>query len=59
LIKNTKLNFIGNLEPDDLFYDKAEVVICDGFVGNIILKILESTGHLMNNFISGNIYKST
>jgi len=55
LIKNTKLNFIGNLEPDDLFHDKAEVVICDGFVGNIILKILESTGHLMHNFISEQI----
>ena len=45
-------SFIGQIEPNDLFYDKAEVVVCDGFVGNILLKILESTGFLMKDFIS-------
>ena len=55
LIRNTNLNFIGNIEPNDLFYDKAEVVVCDGFVGNILLKILESTGFLMKDFISSQI----
>jgi len=51
LLKNTNLNFIGNIEPQDLFHSKAEVVVCDGFVGNILLKILESSGNLIKHFL--------
>jgi glycerol-3-phosphate acyltransferase PlsX len=36
------LNFIGNVEGHDLFKDRVDVVICDGFVGNIVLKTCES-----------------
>jgi glycerol-3-phosphate acyltransferase PlsX len=36
------LNFIGNVEGHDLFNDRVDVVVCDGFVGNIVLKTLES-----------------
>jgi len=39
---NTKINFIGNIEGRDLFNDKADVMICDGFVGNVLLKFAES-----------------
>ncbi|MDB5209754.1 MAG: plsX [Sediminibacterium sp.] len=39
---NTKINFIGNIEGRDLFNDKADVIVCDGFTGNIILKMAES-----------------
>lgn len=39
---NKKINFIGNIEGRDLFTDKADVLICDGFTGNIILKMSES-----------------
>jgi glycerol-3-phosphate acyltransferase PlsX len=43
LLKNdTSLNFIGNIEGRDLFFDKADVIVCDGFVGNVILKMAES-----------------
>jgi len=43
LLKNdTTLNFVGNIEGRDLFFDKADVMVCDGFVGNIILKMAES-----------------
>lgn len=45
LLKNSKLNFIGNIEPTDLPKNIAEVVICDGFVGNILMKLVESLGH--------------
>ena len=45
LLKNSKLNFIGNVEPTDLPKNVAEVVICDGFVGNILMKLVESLGH--------------
>ncbi len=37
----TRFNFIGNVEGRDLFLDKADVVVCDGFTGNVVLKALE------------------
>lgn len=36
-----KINFVGNVEGRDLFKDKADVVVCDGFTGNVILKTCE------------------
>jgi len=41
LIKQSSLNFIGNIEGKDIFTGKADVVVCDGFTGNIALKISE------------------
>jgi glycerol-3-phosphate acyltransferase PlsX len=42
LQKNKNINFIGNIEGRDVLVDKADVMICDGFTGNIILKLAES-----------------
>ena len=42
LKENAQINFIGNIEGRDLFNDKADVIVCDGFTGNIILKLAES-----------------
>jgi glycerol-3-phosphate acyltransferase PlsX len=42
LKENSLINFIGNVEGRDFFGDKADVVVCDGFAGNIILKMAES-----------------
>lgn len=42
LLKSSKLNFIGNVEGRDLLQGKADVVVCDGFVGNVLLKFAES-----------------
>lgn len=39
---NPSINFIGNIEGRDFFNDKADVMVCDGFTGNIILKMAES-----------------
>lgn len=44
LLAAADLNFIGNIEPNDLPAGKAEVVLCDGFVGNVILKLTEGLG---------------
>lgn len=41
LLKDTNINFIGNVEGRDIFNDAADVVVCDGFVGNILLKAFE------------------
>lgn len=43
LMKDTSLfNFVGNVEGRDLFNDKADVLVCDGFTGNVMLKLAES-----------------
>ena len=42
LKENRHINFIGNVEGRDVLIDKADVVVCDGFTGNIILKLAES-----------------
>lgn len=42
LKENRHINFIGNIEGRDLLMDKADVMICDGFTGNILLKMAES-----------------
>ena len=42
LKENKAINFIGNIEGRDILEDKADVMVCDGFTGNILLKLLES-----------------
>jgi len=42
LKQNQNINFIGNVEGRDLFSDMADVIVCDGFTGNIVLKLAES-----------------
>ncbi len=42
LLKASSLNFIGNVEGRDLFNDTADVIVCDGFTGNVMLKEAES-----------------
>ncbi len=42
LLSESNLNFIGNIEGGDIFHGKADVIVCDGFTGNIILKFAES-----------------
>src|SRR5262249_23046986 len=40
-LKEASLNFIGNVEGKDVYHGKADVVVCDGFTGNVALKISE------------------
>lgn len=47
LEESDKLNFIGNIEGYDLISDKADVVVCDGFVGNVVLKSMEGFYQVM------------
>src|SRR6476661_8360778 len=42
LKENSSINFVGNVEGRDIFKDKADVMVCEGFTGNIILKLAES-----------------
>jgi glycerol-3-phosphate acyltransferase PlsX len=45
---NDDINFVGNVEGRDLFNDKADVIVCDGFTGNVVLKLAESFYSLIN-----------
>ena len=40
-LKDSKINFVGNIEARDLPYGVADVMVCDGFVGNVVLKLSE------------------
>jgi glycerol-3-phosphate acyltransferase PlsX len=42
LKENTQINFTGNVEGRDILLDKADVMVCEGFTGNVILKMAES-----------------
>ena len=44
LLVNSPLRFEGNLEPKELFKGRAEVIVCDGFAGNLVLKTAEAAG---------------
>ncbi len=44
MLKESELNFAGNIEPDDIFSGEIDVVVCNGLVGNMILKNSESVG---------------
>ncbi len=51
LLKNSGLNFIGNVEGDRMFRGEADVVVCDGFVGNIALKAVEGVVQMLGQFL--------
>lgn len=42
LLSSAELNFVGNVEPEALFRHGCDIVVCDGFVGNVLLKLGES-----------------
>jgi glycerol-3-phosphate acyltransferase PlsX len=58
LLKKSKLNFIGNVEGKDILTGKADVVVCDGFVGNIILKFGESVPKLLKHLLQQTAQKN-
>jgi glycerol-3-phosphate acyltransferase PlsX len=47
LFKDSSLNFIGNAEPKELFGGEADVVVCDGFTGNVLIKTSEAVSKLL------------
>lgn len=46
-LTDTNLNYIGNVEGNDIFGDDVDVVVCDGFVGNVALKTMEGTARFL------------
>jgi glycerol-3-phosphate acyltransferase PlsX len=58
MLKQSDLNFRGNIEGHDLFANPVEVVVCDGFVGNVILKTCESIGDAIFKWLKHELMKS-
>ncbi|KKQ32430.1 MAG: Phosphate acyltransferase [candidate division TM6 bacterium GW2011_GWF2_37_49] len=58
LLKQSKLNFIGNVEPFDIFNNKTDVVVCDGFSGNILLKTLEASVEMFAHLLEKDLEHS-
>jgi len=51
LLKDSGLNFVGNIEGDGLYKGEADVVVCDGFVGNVALKASEGLAQMLATFL--------
>ena len=56
LAQNPHINFIGNVEGYNLFDEKADVIVCDGFTGNIIMKVAQSIYKIMRKMGNSNEY---
>jgi phosphate acyltransferase len=55
LLQKSHLNFIGNVEGRDLFSGTSDIIVCDGFVGNVALKVSESAVEAMMVFMKRNL----
>lgn len=55
LLTETSLNFIGNVEGKDVMSGKADVIVCDGFIGNVVLKVTEAVAESIGLMIRENI----
>lgn len=51
LLRDSGLNFVGNVEGDDIFKGKSDVVVCDGFVGNVALKTSEGLARMLGQML--------
>ncbi len=58
LFRDSQLNFIGNVEGRDIFTGDVDVVVCDGFVGNIALKLSEGLAHSMGKIMKRELKSS-
>ncbi|GAB6182631.1 phosphate acyltransferase PlsX [Thermodesulfovibrio hydrogeniphilus] len=55
ILQKSNLNFTGNIEGKDIFFGSADVVVCDGFVGNIVLKVGEGLAEALMKMLKREI----
>jgi phosphate acyltransferase len=58
LLKASNLNFRGNIEGHDLFENPSEVVVCDGFTGNVVLKTSEAIAHAIFSWLKHELFQN-
>jgi len=59
MLSESKLNFVGNVEPKDVYRGNVDVVLCDGFVGNVMLKVTEGFADAASELLRREFKKST
>lgn len=59
LFRKTGLSYVGNVEGRDFFADRADVFVCDGFVGNVVIKTMEGMATALGHFLKEEILKSS
>lgn len=59
LLKGSSLNFVGNVEPRDIPLGNVEILVCDGFVGNTVLKMYEGTASMLFHTLKRELMSST
>jgi glycerol-3-phosphate acyltransferase PlsX len=52
VLKGLNLNFVGNVEGSDLYSGNVDVIVCDGFVGNVALKVSEGLGDMVKHLLA-------
>lgn len=58
LLNKSKLHFIGNVEGRDIFGGTVDIVVCDGFVGNVVLKVSESIAGVIGKLLKAQLKKN-
>jgi len=58
LLSNSSLNYIGFVEGNDIYTDKVDVVVCDGFVGNVSLKTSEGVARMVSHYLKEEFKRS-
>src|SRR5262249_25675310 len=58
VMKETGMNFVGNAEGRDIYNGNCDVVVCDGFIGNVVLKASEALGEMVFKLIKGEMTQS-
>lgn len=58
VLKETGLNFMGNAEGRDIYNGNADVVVCDGFIGNVVLKASESLGEFVSKTLRAEVTRT-
>lgn len=58
LLNKSRLHFIGNVEGRDIFNGRVDIVVCDGFVGNVVLKVSESIAGVIGKLLKEEFKKS-
>jgi glycerol-3-phosphate acyltransferase PlsX len=51
ILSNSTLNFVGNLEARDVFEGRADVLVCDGFSGNLLIKAMQGTAYAVRQWL--------
>lgn len=58
LLNKSRLHFVGNIEGRDIFSGKVDIVVCDGFVGNVVLKVSESIAGVIGKLLKAELKRS-